>query len=134
MTLYVDDCRAPFGRMITSHMMADTSEQLLNAADALGLKREWLQRAGSEYYTLMYQIANAARLFARHGRSTTCSLLIRQVVCRNRNNEHRRHPSYRCPNALVGPIAALMPMEYGQPRRLLQHRRHPRRRLHFLSQ
>ena len=47
--LYVDDYRAPFGRMVMSHMMADTTDELLAAADALGLQRQWLQRAGTEY-------------------------------------------------------------------------------------
>ena len=49
MTLYVDDYRAPIGQMVMSHMMADTTAELLAAADVLGLKREWLQKAGTEY-------------------------------------------------------------------------------------
>ena len=47
--LYVDDYRATYGRFRMSHMMADTTEELLVAADALGLKREWLQKTGTEY-------------------------------------------------------------------------------------
>ena len=41
--LYVDHQSAPFGRMKMSHLMADTQEELLQAADALGLRRRWLQ-------------------------------------------------------------------------------------------
>ena len=49
MTLYVDNQRIPFGRMQVCHMLTDTSDELLQAADFLGLKREWLQKAGTEY-------------------------------------------------------------------------------------
>ena len=41
--LYVDHQSAPFGRMKMSHLMADTKDELLQAADALGLRRRWLQ-------------------------------------------------------------------------------------------
>ena len=43
MPLYVDHLRIPFGRMRMSHLMADTKEELLRAAGALGLKHRWLQ-------------------------------------------------------------------------------------------
>lgn len=41
--LYVDDMRWPLGRMIMSHMMADTGEELREACDRLGLRREYIQ-------------------------------------------------------------------------------------------
>ncbi len=56
MTVYVDDMKAPFGRMVMCHMWADgvgfraTSEtsdlaclELLAAADAIGVARKWIQ-------------------------------------------------------------------------------------------
>ena len=43
MSLYVDHLRIPFGRMKMSHLIADTKEELLRAAGALGLRRRWLQ-------------------------------------------------------------------------------------------
>ena len=45
--LYVDDMRCPLGRMIMSHMLADTPEELREAADALGLRREYIQDQGT---------------------------------------------------------------------------------------
>lgn len=43
MTVYVDDMRHPFGRMVMCHMWADSDEELLQAADAIGVARKWIQ-------------------------------------------------------------------------------------------
>lgn len=47
MTVYVDDMRARFGRMIMSHMLADTTEELLEMADRIGVDRRWIQEPGT---------------------------------------------------------------------------------------
>lgn len=49
MTVYVDDMAAPFLRMIMCHMAADTSDELLEMADKIGLDRRWIQRPGTIY-------------------------------------------------------------------------------------
>ena len=49
MAVYVDDMQAPFGRMKMCHMMADTTDELLEMADAIGVSRKWLQCAGTPY-------------------------------------------------------------------------------------
>jgi hypothetical protein len=43
MSVYVDDVRLPFGRMIMCHMWADTVEELLEMADRIGVARKWIQ-------------------------------------------------------------------------------------------
>lgn len=43
MTVYVDDMRAPYGRLIMCHMIADTNEELNAMADAIGVARRWHQ-------------------------------------------------------------------------------------------
>ena len=43
MTVYVDDANIPFGSMIMSHMWADTDHELLAMADAIEVKRKWIQ-------------------------------------------------------------------------------------------
>lgn len=38
MAVYVDNMRAKFGRMILCHMIADTTEELLQMVDKIGVK------------------------------------------------------------------------------------------------
>lgn len=54
MTVYVDEAKHPYGRMIMCHMMADTTEELLAMADRIGVARKWLQKAGtvSEHFDI----------------------------------------------------------------------------------
>jgi hypothetical protein len=49
MAVYVDDMRAPFGRMKMCHMIADSTDELLTMADRIGVDRKWLQKAGSAH-------------------------------------------------------------------------------------
>lgn len=46
MTVYVDDMKAKFGNMIMCHMIADTTEELLEMVDKIGVKRKWIQEEG----------------------------------------------------------------------------------------
>lgn len=43
MTVYVDDMRAPFGRMIMCHMMAADVNELHAMAKLIGVSRRWFQ-------------------------------------------------------------------------------------------
>lgn len=47
MSVFVDDMKMQFGRMIMCHMGADTTEELLAMADTIGVARKWLQHAGT---------------------------------------------------------------------------------------
>lgn len=46
-SVYVDDMRAPFGRMLMCHMIADTHKELVEMADAIGVARKWIQDPGN---------------------------------------------------------------------------------------
>jgi hypothetical protein len=44
MTVYVDDVRHQFGRMIMCHCWADTLDELLAMMDRIGVDRKWIQQ------------------------------------------------------------------------------------------
>lgn len=54
MAVYVDDMRAPFGRMIMCHMIADSGAELLAMADFIDVGRHWVQDVGtySEHFDI----------------------------------------------------------------------------------
>jgi hypothetical protein len=47
MAVYIDNFNAPFGRMLMCHMIADTSEELLQMVDKIGVARKWIQYPGT---------------------------------------------------------------------------------------
>ena len=47
MSVYVDPAIWEFGRMKMCHMIADTSLELVQMADRIGVKRRWIQKAGT---------------------------------------------------------------------------------------
>lgn len=44
MTVYVDDVRLPYGRMVMCHMWADRLDELLAMVDTIGVARRRLQK------------------------------------------------------------------------------------------
>lgn len=45
--VYVDNMNASFGRMRMCHMIADTTEELLDMCDKIGVNKKWIQDAGT---------------------------------------------------------------------------------------
>lgn len=44
MSVYVDDMQANFGRMKMCHMVADSTKELLEMVDKIGVQRKWIQK------------------------------------------------------------------------------------------
>ena len=62
MSVYVDNMRAPFGRLIMCHMIADSEQELHAMADAIGVARKWHQ--GDHYDICLSKRAKAVELGA----------------------------------------------------------------------
>lgn len=66
MSVYVDDMKAKFGRMVMCHMIADTTEELLSMADKIGVNRKWIQHPNT--FREHFDIALGKRALAvKHG-------------------------------------------------------------------
>lgn len=64
MSVYVDKLKTRYGRMIMSHMLADSVEELHAMADKIGLKRKWFQSERTPHYDLCQA---KKRLAIKHG-------------------------------------------------------------------
>lgn len=62
MAVYVDDMRAPFGRLVMCHMLADTEAELHTLAERIGVARRWAQYPGT--YKSHYDISLSKRALA----------------------------------------------------------------------
>jgi hypothetical protein len=84
MPIYVDDMAARYNRMIMSHMIADSTEELLAMAELIGVNRRWLQKRGKpgEHF----DICRSKRVLAiRHGAiPLTTRELARMTLARKR--------------------------------------------------
>lgn len=45
--VYIDNFNAKFGRMTMCHMVADTSLELLQMAEKIGVNKKWIQHPGT---------------------------------------------------------------------------------------
>lgn len=84
MTVYVDDMRAKFGRMIMCHMIADTEAELHAMAARIGVARRWYQ--GDHYDIALSRRALAVAAGAREITWRECSLM---TVLRRRDPRAR---------------------------------------------
>jgi hypothetical protein len=64
MTVYVDTMKAPYGRMIMCHMIADTTEELHVMADKIGINRKWFQAQSLGHTLSHYDICQSKRHLA----------------------------------------------------------------------
>lgn len=77
MSVYVDNMRAKFGRLIMCHMVADTDGELHAMADKIGVDRKWHQ--GDHY-----DIALSKRSLAVAAGAVEITLRQCGLMCANR--------------------------------------------------
>jgi len=69
MAVYVDNFyqtgAGNFGRMKMSHMIADSTDELLQMVDNIGVNRKWIQKAGTTHEHLGF-----SRIFPNIGSTT----------------------------------------------------------------
>lgn len=84
MTVYVDSMRAPYGRMVMCHMIADSSAELFAMAAKIGVGLRWVQHKGTarEHFDIALSkraLAVAAGAKEITMRQTACMCLRRAV-------------------------------------------------------
>ena len=84
MSVYVDDMRAQFGRMVMCHMIADTETELHAMADKIGVARRWYQR--DHYDICLSKRALAVRNGAQEITWRECGKIMRKRRLRREEN------------------------------------------------
>jgi hypothetical protein len=88
-SVYVDDVRHPFGRMVMCHLWADTLEELLAFVDRIGVARKWLQQPPKASW-IHFDIALAKKALAiRLGATLTDEFGPLEHLARLRGNQAR---------------------------------------------
>lgn len=82
MSVYVDACVWPYGRMVMCHMLADRVEDLHEMADRIGVSRRWFQNKRFPHYDICKsKRALAVRLGATEiGRREFVEIAKRQML------------------------------------------------------
>jgi hypothetical protein len=79
MSVYVDDMRARFGRLVMCHMIADSDDELHAMADRIGVARKWHQ--GDHYDIALSKRAIAVAAGAREITLRQCSRMAMNRRC-----------------------------------------------------
>jgi hypothetical protein len=90
MTVYVDNARLLFGRMLMCHMVADEIDELNAMADRIGVGRRWLQDDASwpHYDICLSKRRLAVRYGAIERSSREMARMIRAWKQRNKGSSN----------------------------------------------
>lgn len=87
MTVYVDDMRAKFGRMIMCHMIADTTLELCQMADKIGVDLKWIQKQGTAFEHFDIALSKKALAIQSGAVEITGRELVTKCVARRPKKE-----------------------------------------------
>lgn len=92
MAVYVDDMYTislgNFGRMKMSHLMADSTEELLQMVNKIGVQRKWIQKAGTKWEH--FDIAISKRDLAIKAGTIPIGMRILAVAAKERQSNNSR--------------------------------------------
>lgn len=82
-----------FGRMKMSHMVADTTNELLEMVDKIGVQRKWIQHPGA--YDEHFDVCMSARKKALAAGAKEINFREYAIFCNNRKNPPTKelHPN-----------------------------------------
>lgn len=91
MTVYVDNARIPYGRMVMCHMIASNTDELFEMADRLRIARKWVQFHGQrkEHFDIS---AGCRRMAVKMGAKEVTS---RELVTRQLTHFQLKHSARR---------------------------------------
>lgn len=105
MAVYVDPAAHAFGRMVMCHMWADTLAELLAMADAIGVRRKWLQQPPKASW-VHFDICKSKRALAlRRGAIETDRFGPAEHTARLEGNEKMLATIASCRARRAGPSA-----------------------------
>lgn len=83
--VYIDNYNAPFRRMLMCHMIADTTEELLEMVDKIGVARKWIQYPGTghEHFDICL---SKKKLAIQHGAKEISARELAAIIS-NRENK-----------------------------------------------
>ena len=84
--LYVDNARIPYWRMKMCHLTADTTEELFEAADKLGLKARWVQHPGTPHEHLDVSLSKRQVAIDQLGAKQVTSRELVRVIQQKRRD------------------------------------------------
>lgn len=88
MTVYVDDMKAIYGRMVMCHMIADTTEELLEMVDDIGVARKWVQNAGGDHEHFDISLSKRALAVKAGAKEVTMRELIALLSAVTDSEDH----------------------------------------------
>lgn len=85
MAVYIDNMNHPYGRMRMCHMVADSTEELLEMADKIGVNRKWIQAAGT--YREHFDICMSKKKIAveKYGAKSITMKELAQIIYSRKN-------------------------------------------------
>ena len=91
MTVYVDEPRNKFGRMVMCHMIADTLDELHIMAAKIGMHREWFQNNADHPH---YDVSKSKRVLAvRYGAVEVDNRQLIMIIRKQRSKRNGKSRS-----------------------------------------